>query len=161
MSTLPAIPTSVLSQSYQNYTPDTVDTYTFAQDPAVATANLTRAQWADYQARFQPIENYLMQQTSYANPSIVSQEVGAGTTDVNNSYGAMSGVRQRALERTGVQQDAQTLQSEQRQMGVSKSAAVVDSANRIRQNIIERNQQIAIGGIPNAGRAYSLSTSNG
>lgn len=133
----------------------------FKDDPAKVTAELTRKQWEDYKARFRPVEDRLMYMTTYNNPELVNQEIASaiGTggyvhTALNNS----ASQQQRNFARYGLAPTRAQQTSLDRQNNLSRSTAVVDAANRIRQRITERNQLIATGTIPNAGRSYGLKT---
>lgn len=131
----------------------------FADDPAKVTAELTRKQWADYQARFVPTENRLMNMTSYMNPSVVSNEINSAIGQggyVNRAIDNSSAQTQRSFARYGLSPNAAQQTALDRDASLTRSKAVVDAANRIRTNIMDRNQQIATGAVPNAGRAYGL-----
>jgi len=98
---------------------------------------------------------------SYQNPGIVSDQinaaVGAGGY-VSRALDASRGSQDRAFARYGISPNAAQRQALNRQAGLTKSLAMVDSANKIRQKIIDRDQLIATGNIPNAGRSYGLKT---
>ena len=154
-----------------------VDYQKFADDPAKVTGELTRKQWEDYQNRFVPIENRVMNMTSYNSPWLVTREInqaiggkvmdlapggtgtGSATWDsgyVNRALDASRDSQERSFARYGIAPNAQQRQALDRQSALTQSTAVVDAANRIRQRISERNQSIAQGTIPNAGRSYGL-----
>lgn len=160
MSTITAIQNAISPPIPRpNYAPYLVDYGAFAADPAQVTGALTRAQWADYKNRFMPYENALMGLTSYNNPGIVGMEVDQAIGDHGYVRKATDGAAdqfQRNVSRMGLSMtDEQRLAVQrQQQLGTSKSA--VDAANMIRRRIAERDQQIAIGAVPNAGRAYGL-----
>ena len=133
----------------------------FKDDPAKVTAELTRKQWEDYKARFMPTENRLMQMTSYMNPGIVNEQIqqAVGTGGyVTRALDSSAAQAQRGFARYGLTPNAAQQRAISRDTGLTRSKAVVDAANRIRQNITDRNQQIATGSIPNAGRSYGLKT---
>lgn len=130
----------------------------FDKDPSNTIGQLTRAQWADYVQRFSPVENRLMDMTTYNSPEITAHEVERGTATAGQAIDVAS--RGRALNRAqyGLTARAGQQALEARQDNIARSTAVVEAANRIRQNLIERNRNIAVGGVPNAGRAYGLSS---
>lgn len=157
-----------------------IDYKSFEDDPAKVTAEITRKQWDDYQSRFVPFENQLMDMTSYNNPGIVNQEIRAAIGEGNPAQtyrtgrGAIfqipatgRGYVHKALDNAESQQKYQfqrygmapTDQQQtaiQSQNSLNRSKTVVDAANRIRRNISDRNMQIASGAVPNAGRSYGL-----
>lgn len=152
----------------------------FEDDPSKVTAEITRQQWSDYQSRFVPFENQLLGMTSYNNPGIVNQEIGAAIGEGNPAQtyrtgrGAIfqrpatgRGYVHKALDnaesqqkyqfqRYGMAPTAQQQTAIQSQNSLNRSKTVVDAANRIRRNISDRNMQIASGAVPNAGRSYGL-----
>lgn len=130
----------------------------FASDSANTMGALTRAQWADYLARFQPIEDSLMNMTTYNNPGLVAKEVTAATESANTAMGVAT--QNRGLNRAqyGLTATAGQQTAEARQDNLTGAAATVEAANKTRQNLLDRDRLIAVGGIPNAGRAYGLST---
>ena len=138
------------------FTPQIVSN--FAADPTVTVGALTRAQWQDYLARFQPIENQLMDMSTYNNPGLVAEEVGKATESASTAMQVAIQNRDMNRARYGLTARAGQQQLEDRQDKITASTATVDAANRTREGLIDRNRMIAVGGIPNAGRAYGLST---
>lgn len=138
------------------YTPYLVSQ--FAEDPSTTMGALTRAQWADYLARFQPIENSLMNMTTYNNPGLVAKEVTAATESANTAMGVATQNRGMNRAQYGLTARPGQQVAENRQDNLTGTAAAVEAANKTRQNLTDRNRLIAVGGIPNAGRAYGLST---
>ena len=119
-------------------------------DPNNGTAasrlgSITKAQWADYQTRFVPIENQLMNMTTYNNKDLAGQEIGQARTDTSKSYDNIAGSQAIQLGRYGMGMNADQQQSSDRLNALGKSGAVVDAANNIRLKLVERNQQIASG----------------
>ena len=113
-------------------------------------------QYEDYIARYQGTENALMDMTSYNNPDLVNDEVAASTNTVNSAMATAAANQQYAYQHLGMAQTAETQQANTARNSLNTSTAVVDAANKIRQRIADRNQQIALGSTPNAGRAYGL-----
>lgn len=154
MTAITTAPTAALNSS------GLVDTTLFQRDPSAATAALTRAQWADYQQRFQPVETQLMNMTTYSNPEIVGQELGRAIGEQGYINKAFNTAQTQAVNNTarfGAALTPEQQAARNRQFTMSKSTAVVDAANRIRQKLIDRNQQIAVGATPNAaGRSIGM-----
>lgn len=133
-----------------------VDWKKFQKSPSKIMAQLLRKQYEDYIARYQGTENALMDMTSYNNPELVSEEVATATNTANNAMAAAAANQQYAYQHLGMAQTAETQQANTARNSLNTSTAVVDAANKVRQRIADRNQQIALGSTPNAGRAYGL-----
>ena len=106
---------------------------------------VTKAQWLDYQTRFVPIENQLMQQTTYDNPSLAGQEIGKAETDTSGTYDNIAGSQAIQLGRYGMNLSPDQQASSDRLNSLGRTGAVVDAANNIRLKLVERNQTIASG----------------
>jgi hypothetical protein len=130
----------------------------FASDPSNTVGQLTRAQWADYVSRYSPIENRLMNMTTYNSPELVSQEVGSATAAAGTALDVAAGNRSLSRAQFGLTARTGQQQLEGRQINLAKSTAMVDAANRTRQVLADRNRMIAVGSVPHAGRPYGLST---
>lgn len=138
------------------YTPYLVSN--FSSDPSVTIGALTRAQWQDYQARFVPIENRLMDLTTYNNPELAAAQVSDAMSSAGAAVDTANQNRELNRAQYGLTARAGQQQLEARQDSVTRATASMDAANKTRQALIDRNRMIAVGGIPNAGRAYGLST---
>jgi hypothetical protein len=114
-------------------------------------ANLTKAQWQDYQRRFVPIENELINSTTYANPQVLTKAIGQGREATNQAMDVSEKTQQRAVGQYGITQDPAQLTLRRRMEGLNRSAAVVDAANRIRQRVSDRNREITSGAAPSSG----------
>lgn len=114
-------------------------------------AKLTRAQWEDYKRRFVPIEDELINSTSYANPEVLTKAIGQGKEAVNKTFDVSSEMQNRAIGRYGISQDPAQIALRRRMEGLNRSAAIVDAANRIRQRIADRNREITTGAAPSSG----------
>jgi len=125
------------------YTPDIVSYGGKASDEA---ARLTSATWDDYVKRFQPESDALIASTGLMNPGIYKSQVQAGVGQVNKAYDSALGTQATSLSRFGMTQTGDQQSYNQTQDNVNRSASVVDSANRIRQRIAARDQNIVMGG---------------
>jgi len=114
-------------------------------------ARLTKAQWADYQKRFVPIEDELINSTTYANPQVLTKAIGQGREATNKAFDVAEQTQQRAVGQYGITQDPAQIALRRRMEGLNRSAAVVDAANRIRQRISDRNREITSGAAPSSG----------
>jgi len=106
---------------------------------------LTKAEWSDYQTRYIPIENQLMQQTTYNNPNLAGQEINKAETDTSHTYDNIANSSAIQLGRYGMSMNSDQQASSDRLNALGKSGAVVDAANNIRLKLTERNQQITSG----------------
>jgi hypothetical protein len=111
-------------------------------------AEVTLSQWADYQSRFVPIENQLMNMTTYNNPELAGQEIGRAQADTGNAYDNIAGSSAVQLGRYGMSRTSDQQASNNRLTSLGRSGAVVDAANNIRLKLIERNQTAAAGSAP-------------
>jgi hypothetical protein len=114
-------------------------------------AKLTRAQWEDYKRRFVPIENELINSTTYANPQVLTTAIGQGRDAANQAINVSEQTQQRAVGQYGITQDPSEIALRRRMEGMNRSTAVVDAANRIRQRVSDRNREITSGAAPSSG----------
>ena len=133
-----------------------VDYNKLQNDPANVVGALTRAQWEDYQLRFQPKEDQLMNMTSYKNPAVVGIEVDNAIQGAQRASEVSQGVASRNFARYGLTMDAARQTATNRANALAASTASVDAANRARFGIMDRDRAIAVGASPNAGRSYGL-----
>jgi len=111
-------------------------------------ANVARAEWKDYLARFQPIETALMNQTTYDNPALFDQSIGQAQSAVNTGMNTSQQTQNQLLQRYGESQNGDYKTANDRLNNLNRQAGLVDAANRITQTLIDRNQQIATGAAP-------------
>jgi hypothetical protein len=123
-------------------------------------ATVLRDQWADYLKTYQPVANTLMQQTSYNNPTLIADQVNQGASDVNIAFQNSAINQQQNFQRYGIAPTEGQQGYMNRANSLDKSTAIVDSANKIRANIADRNRSIAAGGIPNV-TSQAIQTSIG
>lgn len=140
-----------------------VDYTKLQADPAAVTGALTRAQWDDYVSRFQPIEKNLMDMSIYntldGGKAMIDKEINdaIGTGGyVQNAIASNKGQVARGMARYGMTATAEQQAGTEAKSGMNASLATVDAANRIRQNVLDRSNAIAVGSTPNAGRAIGL-----
>ena len=139
-----------------------VDPNKFKDDPASTVAALTRAQWTDYQQRYAPLENQLMQLTTYTpeGRAALQNNIAKATADADAAFTSAAGAQQRNFARYGMAPTADQQAVMNRVNGMARTAAEVDAANTTTRTQIDTNRSIAIGGIPNAGRAYGMQYTN-
>lgn len=108
-------------------------------------ADVANAEWQDYITRFEPIENALMQQTTYDNPGLAATDIGAAQTQFNQSMNANETSQNQMLSRYGISPSGDYTTANNRLNDLNRQAGLVDAANRITQNLMNQNQQIATG----------------
>lgn len=118
-------------------------------------AQVTRAVYDDWKQNYLPVALEMMNQTTYNNPGLMAENVTQAVGNVNSSFNSAQDQQDRTLSRFGISRTGQAQEVSDRMESLSKSASIVDAANRIRQNLADRNRQVALGGIPNlAGKTY-------
>ena len=108
-------------------------------------ANVARAEWKDYLARFKPIENALMNQTTWENPALFDENISQAQSAINTGMDTSAQSQSQLLQRYGIGQTADYKTANDRLNNLNRQAALVDAANRIRQSLVDRNYQIATG----------------
>lgn len=111
---------------------------------------ITKGRWEDYKNRFVPIEDLLMQQTTYGNPALAAQEIGRAEADTGRTFDSLAGSSAIQLGRYGMSMTADQQASSDRINSLSRTGAVIDAANNIRLKLVERNQLIASGSAPDS-----------
>lgn len=106
---------------------------------------ITRAQYKDYVNRFVPMENELIGMTSYKNPAVVQEAVDKGALAASNAYDTAAAQQDQTYGRYGAAISADQLRTIDRSRDLGKTAAIVDAANRIRQDLIDQDRAIAFG----------------
>ena len=106
---------------------------------------ITRQQWDDYTKRFAPYENQMIGMTTYKNPQVVEQEVKKGIAAVDTSADAYNKMNQQYMSRYGAAIDPRAAQTTGRMSNFTKTAAIADAANRIRQRLLDQDREIALG----------------
>jgi len=128
----------------------------FKDDPAKITSELTRAQYDQYLQLFAPVEQQMYDKTTLRNPGLVNSEISKATGAggyINRALDSAAGQQQRSFARYGLTPNAAQQQSIDRNQALTRSTAAVDAANRIRQRLGERDEQIMIGATPSSGRS--------
>lgn len=106
---------------------------------------ITRRNWQDYQDRFVPLEDELLNMTTYNNPGLARQEVSKGVGAVDTALDTSNRMQDQYFSRYGAAVSDDQRQVRQRMRRLQRGAAVTDAANRIRQRLIDQNRAIALG----------------
>ena len=123
-------------------------------------AAITRAQWADYKARFQPLEMELQggltfdPVTGAQNTEMINKNIARGQDSVTGSFDAQTASNARNMQRIGVSPTEEQQSSIQRASAITRAAASVDAENMTRGRLADRNQEIALGSVTSSGRSY-------
>jgi hypothetical protein len=133
-----------------------VDVEALKADPTNVLGALTRAQYLSEKAMFEPIEDRLRNMTTYESPEktalSINDAIGSNgyvNKALDNSYNQ----GQRQTSRYGMALNARQQESVDSNAAMKRSTSVVDAANRIRQRLVSRNEQIMLGGSPADPRA--------
>lgn len=120
--------------------------YTYGKrGAATMSANLTRAQWEEWKTTGAPLEEWLQQQTSYMNPGIVAELSGRALDTSGRAFMNFANQGLQRVRDMGAPVSAAVDAANQRSIGINKSVAAVDAANRIVQRIKGRDVEIASG----------------
>lgn len=117
-------------------------------------AMLLRAQWSDYKARFDPVYREAMRQTTYGNPDLKGETVADALQSVDDAFGRARALDSSRLKGLGMRRTAEEQSVYDRMTDLSRSQERVDAAERAGMRLHDRDREIALGGIPNAGRSY-------
>lgn len=109
------------------------------------TAQVYREQWANYLARFAPLEEELI--TSYQSPEIRNRMLSDAATRTGQAFDTAQGIYGRTLSRITPSQDATERAETSRLFGMNRTLAQVDARNRTRQGLAELDQAILGGGL--------------
>ena len=121
---------------------------TYAQD---TNAWITRQQWADYNKRYAPVENQLINETM--GTELLNERLGkiSAITDKSFDTNMMAATQRRA--RYGVALTSQQQQSQKRDASLSKATAIADGKNNTRTHVYDRNMETISGGSSDIGQA--------
>ena len=112
-------------------------------------AAVLRGYWDDYETKGLPLFDQLANETTYNNPNLVQREFTKGLARANTAIDVAAENQQERLRGYGVQMTAEQQADNDRLQGLTRSTALTDAANRITQNLVDRNRAIATGGATN------------
>tara|TARA_B100000780_G_scaffold204576_1_gene145323 strand:+ start:622 stop:1149 length:528 start_codon:yes stop_codon:yes gene_type:complete len=108
-------------------------------------AAISRDQWEDYKARFQPYEDRLA--AIYKNGGLLEGEAEKIPETVNQSFSTMRGIADRNLSRYGITPTADQAASRDRSSSLDQVLAQVDAQNNLMATADQRKDKIMTGGI--------------
>ena len=127
-----------------------------SQAASQTLAHVSNAEWQDYLQRFVPVESALMKQTTWEDPNLFNTDVASAQQAVGEGMAASANSNKMLTQRYGMTDDQQYQDANNRLNNLTKSASVVNAANTIRQNLTDRNYQIATGAVNTQGMASAL-----
>lgn len=134
-------------------TPDTLDPTLLADtsgsDPNALASNLLKAQFANWESQFKPIELSAINQVSSVNPSILPAAVDKARGAAEAQSGSLRGVLSRGNASLGIAPTAQQAASTSRVMNLNQAATVAGAENNARSNVRAQDEQIILGSAPN------------
>lgn len=108
-------------------------------------ANIAREQWTDWNARFHPYQDKLIQ-TLQSQPDLRTAIVGA-RTDSARAFDAASGEQSRDLARMGVAMTDAQRTAVDRQSSLARAGLQVGLENSARQHLLDRDLSVMGGGL--------------
>lgn len=118
-------------------------------DPQALAAQLLRAQFAEWEKSFKPVELNAMKQLSFNNPEVVGEAVDKARGAVSGQFGTMRGVLERGNAALGIAPTEQQKTVSDRIMNLNEATSVANAENTARANIRAQDEQILLGATPN------------
>lgn len=118
-------------------------------DPQALAAQLLRAQFADWEKSFQPIELNAMKQLSFNNPGVVDEAVNKASSSVVGQFNTMRGALGRGNAALGVAPTTQQKTVSDRILNLNQATSVANAENTVRANIRAQDEQLLLGATPN------------
>lgn len=122
-------------------------------------ANLVRSQWDDYKNTYLPVNKDLLASLGYNNFAVYTDEVADAQRRTALAFDVGEATQARNLSRLGMVPSAGVLEEQQKLTGLSRGLALVDTSNRTRMAISDRDRALMVGGLPNSGKAIGLRSS--
>lgn len=122
-------------------------------DRAASTkrAGLVRQQWNDYKARFQPVEDQIINDMGNGIHTRFNQEgVDMARKSVDTAYAGAQNMENRDRSRLGMGLNDAQKTAQQTQYDTAKSAASANAVNTANQWDIDRRNAVISGGLGNA-----------
>ena len=129
---------------------------------SIASALLAN-QYQEWATTFKPIEQSLMQQLSFNNPSVLTNAIGTATQAATQANKTMGGVLQRQNASVGIAATPQQQAVTGRLLNINSAENMVTAKNAARENVRTQDEQILMGAIPNyqvASKSMSTGTSS-
>ena len=114
---------------------------TYAQD---MRAYLARQEWADYQRRFQPLEDRLID--SVMSTQMLDERLEAIGTNNETARQVAQMNADVYRRRYGIEQDSAAIQMNNQRMDRQSALSLANAMNQTRTHIYDRNMQVLAGG---------------
>lgn len=108
-------------------------------------ANVAREQYADYQNRFQPEEQKLIQEG--LNPNQYDQSAQMAGNNMDTAYQNQQGAMTRDMSRMGVTMTPQQQEAVNQSLSLGRASAAVGSENTARNDVWDRINGVMSGGL--------------
>ena len=108
-------------------------------------ADITRAEWADYQKTFRPWEQELA--ASIGNEEMLSEQLGKTDIAVNDSFDQAAGTMDRNNTRRGVSLNPEEQAVVDRTSSMGRASTLADAKNNVRIHSQDRDNQLLTSGL--------------
>lgn len=119
------------------------------QDADSIASSLLNAQYGEWESTFKPIEESLMNQLSFNNPSVLTDAVTKADQASTQASGQMSGILERQNAAMGINPTADQSAVMSRMLNLNTAANTATAENQARANVKSQDMQILMGSIPN------------
>lgn len=116
---------------------------------AEKTAELLKAQFADWESTFKPIELQALQQVSLNNSAVLPNALNEAKENVSDAYGALPGIMERQNRGLGINPTEQQKSITKRVMNVNQGAATAGAENTARAGVRQLDEELLMGTTPN------------
>jgi hypothetical protein len=121
----------------------------YQSDPRSLAAQLLNAQFAEWEATFQPIERSLLQEVSFVNPSVLPTAVNKASNAAKQTSSTMGGILERVNKSQGIENNANEANVMKRLLNLNTAENIAGSVNTARENVRTQDEQILLGTTPN------------
>ena len=135
----------------------TINVNRATNDPARLSAAVTRGEWQEYLARYQPVE---LEAIKEATRTDFTAEGNAASAEVQTQTNVAAGSLLRQVQRTGGSFSAEEQEGLSRRLAISGSAAQAGAETSTRRGLAERNLN-ALGNIIAMGRGIQNNAAGG
>jgi hypothetical protein len=101
-------------------------------------ARIARGMWADYQKRYVPEENKLLNAVA-TEQADAQKTVGMAADTVNQQYDLQNGAMDRSLARRGITPTAPQAAASERTLSLARTSTLANTLNAARLGIKDRN----------------------
>jgi len=124
-------------------------TYKLELGSTSTIGGLLRAQFAEWEKVYKPIELSAINKLSFNNPQVLDDAVREATQAASGSADAFAGILGRQTRAMGQNPTGEQRAVSGRVLDLNRAAATASAANVARENIRTQDEQILLGGAPN------------